>query len=251
MPRHVLVTGGTGTLGRLVVSRLQADGCTVRVLSRGTGPVDGAEVATGDLRTGNGVSTAVSDVDTIVHCASAPTGDEAATRNLVAAALAAGHPHLVFISIVGIDTVHMGYYRAKQAAERVVRESGLPWTILRATQFYDLILRGARPLSRLPVIPVPAGFRTQPVEADDVAARLVELATAEPAGAVRDMAGPRVFTFAELIRSYLTYRHTRRPVVELWLPGLGAVRAGGLLPAGEHDTGTGTWEAFLSRQSAS
>src|SRR5215475_11560423 len=199
MPQRILVTGGTGTLGRLLVGRLTAAGHEVRVLSRAADGVSGAELVGGDLRTGRGVAAAVSGVDAIVHCASAPTGDEATTRNLVAAATAAGRPHLVYISIVGIDVVKMGYYRAKRAAERVVTGAELPWTILRATQFFDLLLRGARPLSRLPVVPVPAGFLTQPVDADDVAQRMVELVLSEPAGRVPELAGPQVLSFADVI----------------------------------------------------
>jgi uncharacterized protein YbjT (DUF2867 family) len=250
MPQRILVTGGTGTLGRLVVGRLAAAGHEVRVLSRGATGVSSAELVGGDLRTGRGVSAAVSGVDAIVHCASAQTGDEATTRALVTAAAATSErPHLVYISIVGIDTVNMGYYRAKLAAEGVVTGSGLPWTILRATQFFDLLLRGARPLSRLPVVPVPAGFLTQPVDADEVAQRLVELVLGEPAGRVPDLAGPQVLSFADVIHEYLRATRRRRPVVAIPLPGLRAVKAGGLLPHGEYSTGTRTWADFLSTHS--
>jgi uncharacterized protein YbjT (DUF2867 family) len=250
MPQRILVTGGTGTLGRLVVGRLAAGGHEVRVLSRGADGVPGAELVGGDLRTGRGVAAALSGVDAIVHCASAPTGDEATTRNLVTAARAFERPHLVYISIVGIDTVNMGYYRAKRAAERVVTGSELPWTILRATQFFDLLLRGARPLSRLPLVPVPPGFLTQPVDADEVAQRMVELVLGEPAGRVPDLAGPQVLSFADVIHGYLQATHRRRRVVTIPLPGLRAVRAGGLLPHGEHSTGTRTWAQFLTDRSA-
>jgi uncharacterized protein YbjT (DUF2867 family) len=250
MPKRILVTGGTGTLGRLVVGRLVAGGPEVRVLSRGATGVPGAELVSGDLRTGRGVAAAVSGTDAIVHCASATTGDEATTRTLVTAAAAAARAHLVFISIVGIDAVNMGYYRTKRAAERVVTSSGLPWTILRATQFFDLLLRGARPLSRLPVVPVPAGFVCQPVDADEVAQCLVQLVLGEPAGRVADLAGPQVLSFADVIHQYLRATHHRRPVVAVPLPGLRAVRAGGLLPQGQVDTGRRTWAQFLTGDSA-
>ena len=204
------------------------------------------ESVVGDLRTGAGIAAAVAEVDAIVHCASARTGDGEATRNLVSAAARAGRPHLVYISIVGVDRVSMGYYKSKIDAERAVIDAGLPWTILRATQFYDLILSGARVLARLPVVPVPAGFRTRPVDADEVARSLVELAQGEPQGRVPDLAGPQELGFDEVIRTYLRTRHRRRPVVAVRLPGLGAVRAGGLLPVGEHMVGDRTWEQFLT-----
>lgn len=97
-----------------------------------------------------------------MHCASNRKGDAQATRNLVQAATQAAtqsgesQPHLVYISIVGVDRFPRGYFKAKLEAERVVAESGLPWTTLRATQFYELIAKGATRLAKLPVIPVPA-----------------------------------------------------------------------------------------------
>jgi uncharacterized protein YbjT (DUF2867 family) len=96
----------------------------------------------------------------------------------------------VYVSIVGVDRIPYGYYRAKLATETVVEESGLPWTILRATQFHDLIRRIAGVLAKSPVVPVPAGVRFQPVDVHEVAARVVELATGTPAGRVDDMGGP-------------------------------------------------------------
>ena len=93
-----------------------------------------------------------------------------------------------------------GYFESKLAAEHVVAESGVPWTTLRAAQFHDLMLMTVRQMARLPVIPVPAGFRFQPVDADEVAAELVGLALGPPAGLVPDLAGPRVYGMAELIR---------------------------------------------------
>ena len=82
----------------------------------------------------------------------------------------------MYISIVGVDRFPRGYFKAKLEAERVVAESGLPWTTLRATQFYELIAKGATRLAKLPLIPVPAGFVVQPVDSGEVAARLADLA---------------------------------------------------------------------------
>ena len=89
----------------------------------------------------------------------------------------------MYISIVGVDRFPRGYFKAKLEAEGVVAESGLPWTTLRATQFYELIAKGATRLAKLPVIPVPAGFVVQPVDSGEAAARLAELALgSRPAG---------------------------------------------------------------------
>jgi uncharacterized protein YbjT (DUF2867 family) len=201
MTSPILVTGGTGTLGRIVASRLRDAGCAVRVLSRRSHESrDGLEFATGDLTTGDGVDSAVAGIETIVHCAGSAKGDEDKTRILVRGAANAGVRHLVYISVVGADRVPVvsridramfADFASKRAAERVVEDSGLPWTTLRATQFHELTLTVARQMVKIPVIPVPAGLRFQPIAAGDVAARLVELALGKPSGLVPDIAGHR------------------------------------------------------------
>jgi uncharacterized protein YbjT (DUF2867 family) len=259
---NVLVTGGTGTLGRLVVPRLQAAGCDVRVLSRHSHEgADGVEFVTGDLATGEGIDTAVAGTDVIVHCAGSAKGDEDKAQRLVRAASRAGTPHLVYISVVGADRIPIasrldramfGYFGSKLVAERVVADSGLPWTTLRATQFHDLILTTVRPLAKLPVVPAPTRFSFQPIDAGDVADRLVELALGTPSGLVPDVAGPRVYEFAELVRTYLLTRGKRRPMLRLWIPGKAAraIRAGANL-APERAVGRRTWEDFLAERVSS
>ncbi|MET7440371.1 SDR family oxidoreductase [Streptomyces sp. NPDC004082] len=240
----VLVTGGTGTLGRLVTERLRAGGHEVRVLSRHAQPY------AVDLRAGGpGLDAAVAGVDTIVHCASAPRGDEQAAAHLVAAARKAGVPHLLYISIVGVDAVPLGYYRSKLAVEKLVEESGLGWTILRATQFHDLVVRLLDGLSKVPVLLLPAGVSDQPVEVSEVADRLVELAVGAPAGRVEDMGGPEVRTFPSLARAYLRATGKRRPMVGVRLAGKAyrGMRAGGHLTP-EHAVGKGTFEEYLARR---
>jgi uncharacterized protein YbjT (DUF2867 family) len=240
----ILVTGGTGTLGRLVTERLRAGGHEVRVLSRHAQPY------AVDLRAGGpGLDAAVAGVDTIVHCASAPRGDEQAAAHLVAAARKAGVPHLLYISIVGVDAVPLGYYRSKLAVEKLVGESGLGWTILRATQFHDLVVRLLDGLSKVPVLLLPAGVSDQPVEVSEVADRLVELAVGAPAGRVEDMGGPEVRTFPSLARAYLGATGKRRPLVGVRLAGKAyrGMRAGGHLTP-EHAVGKGTFEEYLARR---
>ena len=258
MTKPILVTGGTGTLGREVVPRLRAAGRPVRVLSRRGGKAaEGVEHVTGDLLTGEGLTAALDGPEVVVHCAGGRTGDEQAAARLAEAARVAGISHVVFISVIGADRVPVtsradramfGYFAAKRGAELAVSGSGLPWTTLRAAQFHDLILATARQLARLPVVPVPAGVRFQPVNAGEVAARLTELALGEPAGLVPDLAGPRVYPMADLLRSYLRARGTRRLLVPVVLPGgaARAVRAGANLPASPgYQAGSRTWEQFL------
>jgi uncharacterized protein YbjT (DUF2867 family) len=257
MTSLILVTGGTGTLGKLVVPRLREAGAKVRVLSRQARDDNGdVEYVRGDLDTGAGIEAAVAGAEIIVHCAGAQKGDGDKTRALVRALSGAGAPHLVNISVVGADRVPQdsgldramfGYFGSKLAAEQVVAGSGLPWTTLRATQFHDLWLTVARALARLPVIPVASGVRFQPVDAGEVADRLVELALGSPSGLAPDIAGPRIYPMADLVRAYLRAVGKRRPLLPMRLPGraAAAVRAGANL-APERATGLLTWEDFLA-----
>ncbi len=258
----ILVTGGTGTLGRLVVPRLLNAGRTVRVLSRRPREAaEGIEFVTGDLATGEGIDAALAGAEIILHLAGTSKGDEVKARNLVRAASRAGAPHVVFISVVGADRVPVvsgldramfGYFASKLAAERAVADSGLPWTTLRATQFHDLVLTTVRQMAKMPVIPVPTGFRLQPVDAGEVAARLVELALGAPAGLVPDMAGPKVYGMAEVLRGYLRSRRKHRLLVPVRLPGRAAraFRAGANL-APDRAVGRRTWEDFLANRLSS
>lgn len=259
MTTPLLVTGGTGTLGRLVVPRLRATRHPVRVLSRHNHEsAECIEFVAGDLATGEGLEAAVDGVGTVVHLAGSAKGDQDKARNLVRTASRAGVRHLVYISVVGTDRIPVvsgvdramfGYFAAKRAAEEVIAGSGVPWTTLRATQFHDLILMTARQLAKMPVIPAPAGVRFQPVDADEVAARVVELALGEPAGLVPDIGGPHVYEMTDLLRSYLRARGKHRLIMPVKLPGKAAraFRAGANL-APDRAVGHRTWEDFLAER---
>ena len=257
MTSSILLTGGTGTLGRLLIPRLRAAGLPVRVLSRTSHPgSDGVEYVTADLATGAGVAEAVAGARTILHCAGSTKGDEIKARHLLRAA--AGTTLLIYISVVGADRVPVvsaidramfGYYAEKRSAEIVVSESGLPWTTLRATQFHELTLTVARQMAKLPVIPVPAGVRFQPVDGAEVADRLVELALGEPVGLAADIGGPEILPMAALARGYLHAAGKHRLVLPVTVPG-GAARAyrAGANLAPDRAVGTRTWEAFLAER---
>jgi uncharacterized protein YbjT (DUF2867 family) len=260
MTEPILVTGGTGTLGRHLVPLLLNAGHEVRVLSREPRHDEPAGVSmyTGDLATGEGIHEAVAGAGTIVHCAGSAKGDADKARSLVAAASGTTVHHLVYISVVGADRVPIvsaldraafGYYGAKRAAERMVAESGLPWTTLRATQFHDLTLMTVQQLAKLPVVPSFSGVRFQPVDSQEVASRLVELALGAPAGLVADLGGPRIYPMADLIRSYLRATGTRRPLLPITMPGQAAraMRAGANLTP-ERAVGRRTWEEFLAEK---
>jgi uncharacterized protein YbjT (DUF2867 family) len=226
-----LVTGATGALGTPTVTRLRAAGHDVRALSRRSGP----DLTTADLRTGAGLPEAVAGADTVLHLATGPrgTGDVEATRSLLEAATGAGVRHLVLISIVGIEDIPLSYYRDKVVIERLVRESGLPYSILRATQFHSFVESMFTAQHRSPVVVAPA-FPVQPIAVEEVADRLVQLAGSRPAGRVADIGGPDQHDLRALARLWARTTGTRRPVVPLSLPGklFAACRAGSALVPG-------------------
>ncbi|MEV4561921.1 NAD(P)H-binding protein [Kitasatospora sp. NPDC049285] len=245
--RPILVTGGTGKLGHAVVRGLLSRGHPVRVLSRSAHTPGEHGWAVGDLVTGRGVDAAIAGCRAVVHCATTNgKQDVTATRRLVEAARTAQVTHLLYVSIVGVDRVPLGYYRAKAEAERLVAESGLGWTVLRATQFHDLLLRMFDGLSKAPVVVLPRGLAFQPVDVRDVAERLVELAEAGPSGRAADFGGPQVRVVEELAAAYLAARGRRRPVLRLPVGGrsMRALRAGGNL-APEHRAGRITFDEVL------
>lgn len=241
---RILVTGGTGQLGRAVVTRLRAAGEEVRVLSRRPG----RDVVPGDLRTGRGIDSALAGVDVVVHCATDFRHEATLARTLVEAARWAGAPHLVYVSIVGVDRVPLGYYRAKLETEQLIAASGLPYTIQRATQFHALVRTMLAGASRLPVVPVPR-VSFQPVDVRDVAGRLADLVRDDPAGRAPDFGGPEILAAAELTQAVLEASGRRRRLVPVTVPGetFRAYAGGGHLTP-DHRDGEITFARYLAEQ---
>lgn len=246
----ILITGGTGTLGRQVVGLLSPSGDhDVRILSRGRRePVAGVEHVVADLVRDDGVAAAIDGAEVVLHLAGGPKGDDVATANLVRAAEAAGVRHLVFVSVIAADRMPIGYFRAKHGAEQAIEAGGVPWTILRAAQFHDLVAGLIAKLQRSPVLPLPGAVRLQPVDTAAVAARLVELALGPPAGRVEDLAGPEIRPLADLARSALRVRGKHRAIAPLPLPPKLSrlYRDGANLAPGAQTAGV-PWETFLAR----
>ncbi|MET0297265.1 MAG: NAD(P)H-binding protein [Microbacterium sp.] len=246
MTETILVTGGTGDIGRRVVPLLQAAGCHVRVLTR-RGGVDspGVHHVVGDTRRGRGIDAAMEGVSVVLHLAGGAKGDDAAAGHVVSAAASAGVRHVVLISVIGAGSVPVGYLRMKAAAERTVAEAGIPYTILRVAQLHSLLLPIVEKMCRMPLVVAPRGVRLEPVDGDVVAARLAELALAAPRGRVPDLAGPEVLGFDELVREVLDVAGRRRRIVSLPLPGAvgRAYRAGANLATADFERRGSTWRA--------
>ncbi len=156
-------------------------GHDVRAMSRNAAAAipEGAELAVADLCNGDGIDAAVHGMDTIVHCASSPFRKtvqidvEGTVMLLERLEREPGaDKHFFYISIVGVDCIPLGYYKAKYAAEKVIGNAEVPWTILRATQFHELLDLFLTGLSKLPVVPAPRGFKYQLVDAGEVAGHM-------------------------------------------------------------------------------
>lgn len=236
----ILVTGSTSGPGRPLVARLRAAGHDVRALSRTPG--DGHVV--GDLRTGEGLAAALAGVETVVHLATNRRRDLPDTERLLAAARAAGVGHLVFLSIVGVDRIPYGYYVDKVANEEAIAASGIPFTILRATQFHSfpgeiLAMLGGRLFVR--------GVRVQPIGVEEVAERLAELATGAPAGRVDDIGGPEILDATDILHRLQAAGRAPKHVLSLQLPGKAfAAFAAGHHLAGLPGSGTQTFDEWLA-----
>jgi uncharacterized protein YbjT (DUF2867 family) len=261
----VLITGGSGHLGRDLVGLLEDRDQAVRVLSRrGPRPGESGEWVHGDLATGEGVAEAVAGVDAIIHAAtdspSAQRGrfrakdfvaspsdvDVTGTRTLLHAAAREGVSHIVHVSIVGVEESRLPYMRVKLAAEQVVREASTPWSIVRATGFYWLLDRFLANLRRLPVWVLPRGLDMQPCDSSDFARHVVARTLDGAGGLSPDYAGPEAIGLRELAHQYQQERGLRRPIVALPLPEAAARAAGGL-PAADAILGPTTWQQWLRR----
>ena len=210
----------------------------------------------GDLATGDGIEAAAVGAETIVHCAGSSKGDEIKAQHLVRAASQAGARHLVYISVVGADRVPVvsgidramfGYFESKLAAERVIADSGVPWTTLRATQFHDLILMVVRQLAKLPVIPAPSGVRCSAGRRRGRRDSAGGARSWRARGLGPNLAGTGVW-LKELVRSYLQARGRRRPIMPVGPRPRCPSRPGrGDLGPGRRG-GPPDWEDFLAAQ---
>jgi uncharacterized protein YbjT (DUF2867 family) len=241
--RTILVTGGTGNLGRPTTARLRTAGHDVRVLSRRRGP----GLTTGDLTEGTGLREALNGVGTVLHLAtSRGRADAAQTRNLIEALRPSGVEHLIVISIVGIDRIPLAYYRSKLETEQLVEQSGLAYSVLRATQFHNLVDEVLTAQRFLPLLLAPS-IKLQPIAVDDVAIRLTELAAGPPAGRVPDIGGPEQRSVRDLARYWQQAAGSRRPIVPVRLPGkaFGAFAAGAAM-TGDTTYGQKTFAEYLA-----
>lgn len=242
---RVAVAGGTGLVGRYVVSALSAAGDTPVILARAAGV---------DITTGAGLDAALTGVDALVDVSNATSTKkkgsvaffDAGTTNLLAAGARAGVRHHVILSIVGIDLVDFGYYFGKRRQEALALASGRPVSILRSTQFHEfadqLLDRGTGPIAVIPRMQV------QPVAAREVAGALVELVTGPPVGMAPELGGPQRRELTDLARAVRTARGSKKLLLELRVPGAAgkAMAGGALVPRGDGPRGRQTFDEWLA-----
>lgn len=247
---RIAVAGGTGALGRLVAAELTRRGHGVRVLSRH------AQEYPVDLRTGEGLDHALEGCDAVVDSSNDESKRAAdtlvgGTRHLLAAGQRAGIGHHVCVSIVGVDRVPIRYYRVKVEQEALVEAGPVPWTIVRATQFHDLVDSQLSSLARFRVLPLPR-VRLQSIAIDEAAVAVADVAEGAPRDGRIDAAGPEIVDVRELARTWRAIRGRRAPIVPIWLPGeVGrAWREGANTDTDPAFRGTTRFAEWLSRRAA-
>lgn len=242
------MAGASGTIGTPIAAALAARGHEVRALSRGSAefPVD--------LRTGAGLGAALAGCQVVVDATNAGPGRRSAYavlveggHRLLEAARQAEFGHHVCLSIVGIDRVPLPYYRVKLEQEQLVRNAGVPFSILRATQFHPLIADLLSAGGRLRLLPG-GSARLQPVDPAEVAELAADLAEGAPTGGRTTMAGPRVQELGELARAWRSAGGGSGAVVPVPLAGeLGrALRAGALTDRKPDRRGSVDFETWLA-----
>jgi uncharacterized protein YbjT (DUF2867 family) len=219
-------------------------------MSRRPRPQSNREWAQADIASGAGVREAVAGVDAILHAATDPRRstevDVNGTRQLVEAARASRITHLIYVSIVGIDEIPYSYYKRKREAEEIIKLSGVPHSILRATQFHSLLNTLVSVAGRLPmVMPLPLDFKFQPVAESEVAERLVRQLGTRASERLPDFGGPEVLTLGEMARTWMSVKGVRKKLIHVPLPGSVAAgfRAG--KNTGAEARGVISWREWL------
>ncbi|TWG12376.1 SDR family oxidoreductase [Actinoplanes teichomyceticus] len=242
---RMAVAGGTGMIGRLVVGQARAAGHEAVVIARSAGV---------DVTTGAGLDEALRGADVVIDVTNIATMNrgvatrffETVTRTLQEAERRAGVTHHVLLSIVGVDRVPWGYYRAKLRQEEVALAGGVPATVLRATQFHEFAVQS---LTRFPgPVAVVPRMLSQPVAAREVAAELVRLAAGPPLGMAPEMAGPEPVPLADMVRRAARRHGPRKLVLGVPMPGRAgrAMATGGNLPDRPGVRGTQTFGQWLA-----
>lgn len=245
----IVVIGGSGLIGSKVVAHLRQGGHQVIAASPATGI---------DTITGQGLAEAMKDTDIVIDLANSPSFEDKAVleffqtagRNLLAAEINAGVKHHVALSIVGTDIMqNIGYMRAKKAQEDLIKKSGVPYTIIRSTQFFEFLAGIANQATDGNEVHL-SDVKFQPIAADDVASFVAKYALDAPANGLVEIAGPERFDMYEVVARYLEHINDPRKVVSDGKPTYygGEIPHTALVPAGQAALGTINFEKWFSSQ---
>lgn len=211
--KKILVTGGTGKLGKQIVNILYNEGYQVTILSTKDNRElpHGASLLVGDLTVPKSLENKLNNFQIVIHCASNPKDSEnvdyKGTANLLRAIDSEHMTHFLYISIVGVDKSPYPYYQSKHMAERVTKESKLPFTIIRITQFHEFILHrilGVLIDFNQSTLNVPKGMAFQPIAIKD-AANIISTTIERPQYTTIEIGGPEILSINEIIKTYITH----------------------------------------------
>ena len=245
----IVVIGGTGLIGTKVVNKLRQLGHQVIAASPATGI---------NTITGEGLAEAMGNTDIVIDLANSPSFEDKAVmeffhtagRNLLGAEINAGVKHHVALSIVGVDIMqNIGYMRAKKVQEDLIKQSGVPYTIIRSTQFLEFLAGIANQATNANEVQL-SDVKFQPIAADDVASFVTKYALGAPVNGKVEIAGPERFEMYEIVARYLQHSNDSRKVVSNGRPEYfgGEVSHTALVPAGQADLGNINFEKWWSNQ---
>lgn len=245
----IVVIGGTGLIGTKVVAKLREQGHQVIAASPATGI---------NTITGEGLAEAMKETEVVVDLSNSPNFEDKAVmeffltsgRNLLAAEIGAGVKHHVALSIVGVDKMQgVGYMRAKLAQENLIKQSGVPFTIIRSTQFFEFMGGIADKATEGNEVHL-SDVLFQPIASDDVASFVADFALAWPKNGITQIAGPQRFEMYDIIGRYLLHLNDRRKVVSNGRAEYygGEITHTALVPEGQVEPGSINFEKWISNQ---
>jgi uncharacterized protein YbjT (DUF2867 family) len=256
----VLVTGGTGHLGRELVKKLVVNGRNVRLLATKPGAASDVEWVKGDLASGEGIEESLRGVESVINAATfspiarrgavrlsdffySPSAvDVGGTQRLLEGAARAGVQHFLHVSVAGLEDTSLPYSRVKLSGESLVRHSSIPWSVVRATPYYYLIANMLAGLRYSPIWPLPSR-PWNPIDTSDVADRLVECLDDGRRGLREEIGGPEYLSLSEMACQFCKVTSRRRLIIQIPLSAMMMRRIGFVGAAARY--GVKTWSAWL------
>jgi uncharacterized protein YbjT (DUF2867 family) len=250
---RILITGGTGKLGQELSKQLINKGFEITILSSQPDPCIQyySHICFGNLTDISSLKNAVDNSDIIIHCASNPKNskevDVEGTKNLLKLSNQKQLKHFIYISIVGVDKSKFPYYQSKLKVEKLIQESKLPCSILRATQFHNMVLdRFIKPFDKTAILKIPQKMQFQSVAIEDVANKLVSLSIGKHTNTIETIGGPEIYAIEEMAQIYLDVLNRKDNIEpELYDEEIYKLFRSGINLCPDYPFGKITWKDFL------